>query len=1007
MAKHYIQKSEEKKNLAVESAEDQIVAEEKSVEIEDAHSKHVKNSLDQDLPMESEQTVKPRAVVKKIETTQIPPTAEEQALTKSEPELEMNDQVPVTDQLKNQVSETSQKLQAAIAPYLDKLPMWNRKTTRTNPRVSSAQAALQRAKLIRLAALGGLISVVMGFFVFIAIFAWFSKDMPKPGEIVRREGFSTQIRDREGKVLYDLFSTERREPVQIDEISEYMRQATIAIEDKDFYKHQGFDPLTPIRIVYNYVFKGGRVVGGSTLTQQLVKNVLLTSERSLPRKFKEFVLSVQIERQFTKDEILTMYLNEIPYGGTAAGVQAASEVYFNKDAKDLNLVESAILAGLPQRPSAYSPYSGRTTDDGVPLWKWRALGVLRRMREDGYISDELEKASIAELDSVVFQKQSISIKAPHFVFYVEDKLNEMYGEEVVQSGGLKVTTTLDLALQEEAETIVREEIEKVKNFNISNGSVMVTDPQTGEILTMVGSVDYFSDTIDGEFNVAVNGLRQPGSSIKPVTYLAGLRKGYTPASMLIDVQTIFQPNDKIKAYEPRNYDGQYQGPVSFRDSLGNSLNTTSVKMLANVGVENMLSLAYEMGFPTLEPTKENLSRLGLAVTLGGGEVHLIDTVTAYSVFANGGYRVEPVAILKVEDAQGNVLFERPAVKGKKVIEPGEAFLMNHILSDNNARLRAFGPSSLLNMGKGIAVKTGTTNDQKDNWAIGWSQSTMVGAWVGNNDNTSMTRVASGITGASPIWQRIMKVAMEKGRAAPEWEKPENVEEVEVDAISGYPKHDDFPVKKELVIKGTLPSGPDPIHTKLKLCRGENKLASEIRVASGDFEEKEFIALRENDPVSEDGKNRWQEAINAWVSNKEDKFKPPTEYCDGGGSQDVFAKLNRPENEKSYANTNIEFDIEAVSVEGIKEVEIWVNGSKRETLTSRPYKTTIDLPAGRYEVYAKVRDNKNREAESNKVKIGTGGRDWKEATPSPTPTPTPVIIIATPPPATGGAVISLP
>lgn len=858
-----------------------------------------------------------------------------------------------------------------------------------NSQAVSVQNTLNRVKLIRYLALAGLFCVVLGVIGFFGLFAWFSRDLPKPGTVVRREGFSTQITDREGKPLYDVYADERRTPVSLDQVSDYMKQATISVEDKDFYSHTGFDPLTPVRIAYNYAFRGGRVVGGSTLTQQLVKNVLLTNERSLPRKFKEFVLAVQIERQFSKDQILEMYLNEVPYGGTAYGVQSASETFFNKDASQLSLVESAILAGLPQSPSRYSPFAGRTDENGDELWKVRARGVLRRMREDGKISKELEEVANTELDSVVFAKQSTSIKAPHFVFYVRDELAEMFGESAIESQGLKVTTTLDLALQDAAQQIVMEEIEKVEPLNITNGSAMVLDPETGEILTMIGSKDYFSDEIDGKYNVAVDGLRQPGSSIKPVTYLAALQKGYTPASMLIDVQTQFAPDDKptTDPYEPRNYDGQYRGPVSLRNALGSSLNTTAVKLLANVGVERMLGLAYDMGFPTLEPTKENLSRFGLAVTLGGGEVHLIDTVSAYSTFANGGYRVEPVAILKVEDRDGNVLFEHKPVQGKRVIQEGEAFLINHILSDNNARLLAFGPNSLLNTGRPIAVKTGTTNDQKDNWTIGWSQTTMVGVWVGNNDNTAMKQVASGITGASPIWRRIMFEAIDRGRATPEWDIPDSVEQVTVDAISGYPAHDDFPTKTDYALKGTLPSLPDPIHTKLRVCRGQNKLATEIMIARGDFEEKEYIALREDDPISQDGRNRWQEAVNAWVADKEDKYKPPTEYCGNESEQDVYVKLNRPENEKKYNEETIEVEVDAVSVEGIEKVEIWVNGSRRETLTSRPYKTNLNLGKGRFEIYAKARDNKGREAQSSTAKIGTGGEDWKAPTPTPTPEPT--------------------
>jgi 1A family penicillin-binding protein len=849
---------------------------------------------------------------------------------------------------------------------------------------------LKYLKVFRFLSFATLGATILGILVFIAIFAWITKDLPQPGKVVRREGFSTQVLDREGRSLYDVYGDERRDPTQLVNISEYLRQATIATEDKDFYKHSGFDPMTPLRMVYNYVFRRGRVVGGSTLTQQLVKNVLLTSDRTAIRKFKELILSMQIERQFTKDQILEMYLNEVPYGSNAAGIEAASNLYFSKSASELTLAESAILAGLPQRPSAYSPFSGKKNDEGVELWKWRALGVLRRMREDGYINEELEKNAIAELDAVVFQQQSTSIKAPHFVFYVKDQLEEMFGPEIVENGGLTVYTTLDLNMQNVAQDIVREEIEKVKDFNITNGAAIMMDPQTGEILTMIGSKDYFATDTDGKFNVAVNGLRQPGSSIKPVTYLAAIKKGYNPGSMLIDVQTVFQANDNIKPYEPKNYDGRYRGPVSLRNALGSSLNTTAVKLLAHVGVPNMLQLAYDMGFPTLEPTEKNLRNFGLAVTLGGGEVHLIDTVSAYSSFANGGTRVEPVSILKVEDHEGNVLYEYKPVTGKRVMDEAEAFLINDILSDNNARLMAFGANSLLNTGKPIAVKTGTTNDQKDNWTIGWSKTTMVGVWVGNNDNSAMTRVASGITGASPIWRRLMNLAIEEGRETPPWDKPDNVEQVEIDQVSGYPMHDGFPTKKDYAIKGTLPSLPDPYHTKLKLCKGQDKLAPETRVAQGDYEEKEFIVLKENDPISEDGKNRWQEAINAWIAGQSDPmYKAPTEYCnDHETGDELFVKLNKPKNETSYSESSVDVEIEAVGVNGIAQVEIWVNGSKRETLTDRPFNTKLQLGSGRFEIYARAKDNAGKEVESNKVRIGAGGESWQEASPTPKPTNTP-------------------
>lgn len=845
-----------------------------------------------------------------------------------------------------------------------------------------------RARLLRLLAILLIGGVLLGIVLFIALVAWVASDLPDPSGVRRTQGFSTKITDRNGDVLYDVFNSERRLPITVDQLPDYLKQATVAIEDKDFYKHRGFDPLTPLRIAYNLATQR-RLIGGSTLTQQLVKNALLSNERTLTRKLREFILALEIERQFSKDEILQMYLNEAPYGGTAVGIGAAAQVYFDKPVSDLTLVESAILAGLPQRPTAYSPYLGRTTESGQPLWQWRTEGVLRRMREDGYITEELEKEALGQLPTITFASRSVSIKAPHFVFYVQDKLEELFGSELVEKGGLNVTTTLDSPFQSEAQAIVKEELDKVKDFNITNGSAVVMDPRNGEILAMVGSKDYFAEDIPGQFNVAVDGLRQPGSSIKPVTYVTAFKQGLTPATMLVDSFTSFTPNESSDKYEPRNYDGKFRGPMSLRRALAESNNVVAVKLLAKVGLRNMLGTAYDLGFPTLEPTDDNLRRYGLSVTLGGAEVHLIDTVTAYSAFANQGHKIEPVAILEVKDAQGNVLFKHRSVTGKQVLTAEQTFLINSILSDDEARSGAFGRGSQLNIqGRPIAVKTGTTNDRRDNWTIGWSLSTIVGVWVGNNDNSPMERVASGVTGASPIWRRIMLAAIASGRTTDPFPTPEGVDRTRVDAISGWPAHDELESREEWVIKGTIPTGPDPIHQKLRLCKDQNKLATSVDIQRGNWFEKVVVNLREDDPISQDGRNRWQEGIQAWIATQpdQDKYNVPTEYCTS--SQEVVVNMKRPENEKTYNETNIAVEIETFSDEKVDRVEIYVNGALRETLREKPYTTNLELPAGRYTLYAKAIRADGREGKTGDVKIGTGGVDWREPTPSPSPSPTP-------------------
>ncbi len=860
-----------------------------------------------------------------------------------------------------------------------------------------------RARLLRLTAIGVVACTVLGIVLSIALVAWVANDMPNPNQIRQRNLGGTKILDRNGDLMYDAAGSEQRTPIKLEQVPESLKQATIAVEDKDFYTHSGFDPLTPFRIVYNYVFRGGRVVGGSTLTQQLVKMQLLTNERTATRKLKELILALEIERQFSKDEILLMYLNEAPYGGQAIGVGAASQQFFKKDVQDLTVLESAILAGLPQRPSAYSPFLGRTTESGQPLWQWRAEGVLRRMREDGYISQEQESAAIEELKTIQFSRERTSIRAPHFVFYVLDALEEMYGAETVRSGGLTVRTTLDLPFYEETQRIVQEEIEKVVSLNITNGAVIVMDPNNGEILSMVGSKDYFAEDIPGQFNVAVDGLRQPGSSIKPVTYAAALLQGYTPASMLVDASTVFAPNDQARPYEPRNYDGRFRGPMSLRRALAESNNVVAVKALALVGVENMLSLAYDMGFPTLEPTAQNLQRFGLAVTLGGAEVHLIDTVTAYSAFANGGRSVTPVSILEVSDVDGNRLYQHRALPGRQVLSDGVAYLINSILSDDVARSGAFGSNSQLNIeNRPVAVKTGTTNDQRDNWTIGWSRSTVVGVWVGNNDNSQMQRVASGITGASPIWRRVMLAGIASGRTTAAWEVPESVEQVQLDAVSGYLAHDELPARSDWVVRGSLPSGRDPIHQKVRLCRGQNRLATAADLARGNWEERVFVSLHENDPVSQDGRNRWQEGIDAWIAQQPDpsSFQAPTELCDTAG--DVVVDLRSPEKERTYDSNNIDFEVNVFTEERIRTVEFFANDRKvGETLNAPPYKVTVSLESGRYTVYAKVVREDGKEGRSAEHRIGTGGVDWREPTPTPSPTPTPTsTAVPTAPPASG-------
>ena len=808
------------------------------------------------------------------------------------------------------------------------------------------------------------LGVLALFLIFGVVFPIFALTLPSPDKLIRRDGYSTKIYDRNGQLLYDIYSNQQRTPIEISQVPDFLKQATIAIEDKNFYNHQGFDAFGILRGLSRQITRG-RAQGGSTLTQQLSKNVLLSSDRSVIRKIKEFILSVQVERKYSKDEILQMYLNEVPYGGTAVGIGAASGIYFGKPVSELNLVEASILAGLPQRPTSYSPY-GSNPEAYIP----RSEEVLRRMREDGYITKDQEEAAVKELPNIKFVGDGAGFKAPHFVMYVKQLLEERYGTSLVETGGLKVTTTLDWDLQEKAQQIVKEEIEKVENLHITNGAAVVIDPQTGEILWMVGSKDFGAEDYDGQVNVTLS-KRQPGSSIKPITYVTGLRNGYTASSVLIDVSTTFPGGIGQPDYKPVSYDGKYRGPVQIRYALANSLNVPAVKMLALVGVDEMLKLGYEMGLETLEPTQDNLNRFGLSLTLGGGEVRLLDLTHAYSAFANGGKKHEVLSILKVEDSKGKILEENKPDLGKRVLDPGEAYIISSILSDPQARADVFGLVSYLNVsGRAVAVKTGTTNDLRDNWTIGWTPQVVVGVWVGNNDNSPMKQVASGVTGASPIWRKIIVESL-SGKPAVSFEQPENVVSAEVDTISGFRAHDNFAARTEYFIRGTEPDSEDTIHTNLEICKNGTGLASPSQIAGGQYDQKEYIVLKESDPTAGIGsENRWQQAISEWISTQPDeRYKAPSDYCDSSNPVNVEFIKPKDKDRIDTSDGKVEVRIDPRSTSDIVSVEIELDGEKQATLNAAPWTVTLTgVKNGSHELRAKAKDKNGKESD-RRIKIG--------------------------------------
>lgn len=569
---------------------------------------------------------------------------------------------------------------------------------------------------------------------------------------------STKIYDRTGQtVLYDLNRDIRRNQVPLEDISPYIQQASISIEDANFYNHGAISFTAIIRSFITDVMTGSFAEGGSTITQQVVKNSLLTGQKSITRKVHEWILAYKLEERYTKAQILGFYLNDSPYGGTLYGVEAASRAYFGKSAKDVDLAQAAYLAALPQAPSHYSPYG----DNRGELDARKNL-VLSRMKELGYITDDQYNQAKSEV--VTFSpQQNGAILAPHFVFYIEQYLEDKYGVDAVNQG-LNVITTLDADLQHSAEGIVNQyALDNVKKFNASNAALVAIDPKTGQILAMVGSRNYFDPDIDGNYNAAL-ALRQPGSAFKPFVYATALTKGYTPQTAIFDLPTQFSTscavtdnfNDVPPCYAPSNYDNKFRGPMTFTTALAQSINVPAVKVLYLAGIQNVIDLATRMGITTLGKANQ----YGLSFALGAAEVRLLDLTSAYGVFADDGIRNAPTGILSVTDTSGKVL-EQYQDKPEQVIDSGVAREMSSMLSNNEARFPEYPADNPLHFADyDVTAKTGTTNDSRDAWTVGYTPSIAVGVWAGNNDNSPMVKEIAGYI-VAPMWHAFMQVALEK------------------------------------------------------------------------------------------------------------------------------------------------------------------------------------------------------------------------------------------------------
>ncbi len=616
---------------------------------------------------------------------------------------------------------------------------------------------------------GGGVIFVIGLFVYFSIGLPSLENSP---EILLAQ--STKIYDRTGKhLLYEIHGEEKRTIVKDEKIPKFLKQATIAIEDKDFYKHPAFDWQAIIRAVFVDLIHGRIVQGGSTITQQLVKNTFLTPKRTIKRKVRELILAYQLEKKYSKDKILWLYLNTVSYGSNIYGIGEASKTYFGKDVEDLTLPEAALLASLPQAPSYYSPYGNHFKE----LLERKDL-VLREMYKNGYIGKEQYQQAKKQEIKILPRRESIL--APHFIMYVKEILAKKYGEELLEKGGLKVYTTLDWQTQQIAQESIKWGVERNKKLaNANNAGMVVQDAKTGQILAMVGSYDYFDVKNQGNFNVCL-AKRQPGSSFKPFVYLESFLKGYRPETIVFDLKTNFDTTGEIgREYIPRNFDHKYRGPVSLRNALAQSINIPAVKMLYLAGIKDVIKLAKKLGITTLnEP-----DRYGLSLVLGGGEVRLLDMVEAYSVFAQNGIKHSQRFILKVEDNDGNVL-EEFEDENKEVVDPQKVKILNNILYDNEARTPLYGANNQIQVpGWEIAAKTGTTNNARDAWIFAYTPSYVTGIWAGNNDNSPMEKGGSSIMFVVPIWHHFAEQFL-KDKTPEKFERPEPEKPINKPMING-------------------------------------------------------------------------------------------------------------------------------------------------------------------------------------------------------------------------------
>lgn len=765
----------------------------------------------------------------------------------------------------------------------------------------------------------------------IGSFFYIIKDLPDPSKINDRKPLeSTKIYDRAGAILlYEIHGEEKRTIIASGQISQHLKDATIASEDFNFYEHNGIDYKSIIRAFLVDIYRGRLSQGGSTITQQLIKNLFFNTDKTFTRKIKEVILAIKIERRYSKEEILSLYLNQIPYGSNAYGIEAAAQTFFNKKASDLTLNEAALLAALPKAPSYYSPY-GQNKEDLI----YRKNLILNKMRKVGFINEE--ELIKAKNDSLTFSKQRGNIKAPHFVMYVKNYLEKTYGAELVENGGLRVITTLDYNLQKTAEEVIdKYGVINEKKYKATNAALVSVDPKTGQLLAMVGSRDYFNIENDGNFNVTTSKNRQPGSSFKPFAYAALLQKGFTPDTVLFDVKTEFSTNPN-ESYSPDNYDDKFRGPVSIKSALAQSLNIPAVKVLYLAGINETIDLAHNMGITTLQ----DRGRLGLSLVLGGGEVRPMDMAHAYSVFANDGVKNEESFILEIKNSKGDIM-EKWKQKQKQIIPQNIARAISSILSDNNLRAPVFGEhNDLWFNDRQVAAKTGTTQKYKDAWVVGYTPSISTAIWVGNNDGSPIERGGGGIAAAGPIFHEFMVDFLNKNKIE-EFIKPDLILSDKPILNGNYISETKIKIDKDSGKLITNQTPPQKI---------EEKLFKEIHTILYYINKNNPLNNPPDYPEQDPQYKNWESGIQKWIENNKsfsisNEEKIPTEY------DNIHIITNKPIVNilypPDYYSVSDKFSVKTniLGQYPIKEVDFYINNNLAYSDFNYPYEADINLNMG--------------------------------------------------------------